>query len=78
MNILKLVAHLGSLLDFEKSFQAAVVSGIANKGMPDKDKIKALLDGLRGLLDSGIVDIPGVDDAMISEAIKTIEDKLLA
>ncbi len=78
MNILSLVAHLGSLLDFEKAFQAMVADGIAKKGMPDKDKIKGFVDALRALLDVGIINIPGVDDKMVSDALGVLEAKLLA
>ena len=76
MNFLSLVSHLGLLLSLGKEIENWVGLAVQQKNIPKASDSKALLDKVRELFDSGLINIPGVDDKQISDALKMVEDAL--
>lgn len=76
MSIWLVLRNIGTVISFFRSV-SDIIGGVAkDKKAPPIEKVKAMLDDLEALLDSGAIDIPGVDEAAISEALKQIEEQL--
>lgn len=76
MSIWAILRNIGTVIAFFRAF-AGLIEGVAkNKSVPPIDQIKDLLDKAEALLDSGAIDIPGIDEKSISDAIKQIEEQL--
>lgn len=58
------------------SIKASIEYAIKNKSKPPQDMILSSLDAVEALLDSGVIDIPNVDEKQISEGLKFIEEKI--
>lgn len=77
MSIWGVLKNLGAIISFFKIIRD-MISGVAeSKKAPPKEQVKALLDQVEALLDSGTIDIPNVDEKAISDALKLIEEQLL-
>lgn len=73
MSFWLVLKNIGVVISFLKA-TASIIGDIAKtKQKPSKDSLIDLLDKAEALLDSGAIDIPGVDEATISEALKQIE-----
>lgn len=76
MSIWGLLRNAGLIISLFRSL-SSMIGGVAkNKEMPAKAQVKELLDKVEELLDSGAIDIEGVDEKAISEALKQIEAQL--
>jgi len=76
VSIWLILRNIGTVISFLRGI-ADIVGGVAkDKKAPPIEKVKSMLDDLEALLDSGAIDIPGVDEAAISEALKQIEEQL--
>lgn len=76
MSVWGILRNLGLVISFFKSFSNMVKGVAVSKQMPPKESMKELLDRAEALLDSGAIDIPGVDEKAVSEALKQIEEQL--
>lgn len=77
MTVWGILKNLGLVIQFFKSV-SSLIGGVAKeKKMPPADALRDLLDKAEALLDSGAIDIPGVDESAISEALKQIEAELV-
>lgn len=76
MNVWLVLRNIGAIISFLKTFSGLVEVVAKEKAAPPKDQIKKFLDAAEDLLDSGVIDIPGVDESSISEALKQIEEQL--
>lgn len=79
-NIFAIISHLGVIVSFISSWKAYIEKAAKDKQLPvgSAPETKAIFESLRAVLDAGIIVIPGVDDAAISNAVKMIEDKVCA
>lgn len=77
MSIWAILRNLGFLVQMFKTIQGVVTSIVTSETkIPSVDQIRIVLDCIRSLLDRQIIDIPGVDEAKLSEDILKIEGKL--
>ena len=78
MTIWGILKNIGLVISFFKSM-SGMIGGVAKtKEMPTKAELIELLNRAEALLDSGAIDIEGVDEKAISEALKQIETQLSA
>lgn len=76
MTIWGVLKNIGLVISFFKSM-SGMIGGVAKtKEMPTKAELIDLLNKAEALLDSGAIDIEGVDEKAISEALKQIEAQL--
>lgn len=78
MSFWVILRNIGTIIQFFKAFEAIISGVIESKSVPPADQVKALLDKAEDLLDSGVIDIPNVDEKAICEALKQIEQQLLS
>ena len=78
MSFWAILKNIGIIIQFFKTLQAIISNAIKAKAVPSKIDIVALLDAIEDLLDRGVIDVPGVDEKAISDALKQIEDHLNA
>lgn len=71
-----LLRHTGTVISLIKAI-GSIIGTVAEKKAPEKILIKQALDAVEELLDSGVIDIPNVDEAAVSEALKQIEAHLM-
>ena len=78
MGYLSLLANLGVIIDLVKSVEGFVGLVVKNKSLPVEGDpaVRDLLDQVRRLLDSGVIQIAGVDDKAVSAALALIEEKI--
>lgn len=74
--IFSLLAHLSQIMALVHAVQEVFSFVAKNKAMPPQESMKKMLDAVEALLDSGVIQVPGVDDAKISEALKLIEAEM--
>lgn len=75
MGIFLILRNIGTIISLISGLKG-IISSVASKQAPDKAQIKIVLDSLEDMLDKGVIDIPNVDEAAISSALKVIEEKL--
>lgn len=73
--MMKILFNLGLIIRTMKSLQGIVTTVISEKKI-SKESAKSFLKVIEGLLDSGVIDIPGVDEAAVSQALKDVEASL--
>lgn len=78
MSFWAILKNIGIIIQFFKTLQSIISSSVKSKSIPSKIDIIALLDSIEDLLDRGVIDVPGVDEKAISDALKQIEDHLNA
>ena len=75
MSVWILIRNAGTIIQLFKAI-SSIIEKVAKKESPDRTQVKVLLDRVQALLDSGAIDIPGVDEKAISAALQQIEDEL--
>ncbi len=76
MNVWAILRNLGLVISFFKSFQGLVSEMVKTKAPPGIEAVKEFLDKAEALLNSGAIDIPGVDEKQIADALQQIEEQL--
>lgn len=76
MGVWAVLRNIGTVISFFKTISKVIGNVAETKKMPPKELLKELLDGAEALLDSGAIDIPGVDEAAISDSLKQIEAQI--
>ncbi len=76
MNVFNIITHLGVIAGFVKNTESVIAGCIQEKRTPTKPEWISVIDGVRGLLDSGVIDIPGVDEKSIADGLKSLEDSI--
>ncbi len=73
-----IIKNIGLVIDFVRTVQK-VVEGVSKRDqkLPNCEETKLLISSVRGLLDKGVIDLPGVDEAQISHIIGQIEDRVV-
>lgn len=73
MNIWGFLKNIKKFINFFNILKRLITAMASGKRMPECSEAKELFDAVEELLDSGAIDIPGVDEAAISQALKDIE-----
>lgn len=73
MNIWKIVTNLPKIISFFNTLKDLIYKIVQGKKMPECSETMVLLQSVKKLLDSGVIDIPGVDEAELSKAISEME-----
>jgi len=76
MSIWKLILNAGTVFSVLRSVEGIFERAIKEKRPPGKADFKELLQDGQKLFASGLIDIPGVDEADIVKSLKEIEDQL--
>ena len=74
MSILKNWAFIKETLG---SVEKIMQTSIQTHGLPNCDDTRKLIDLLRGALDLGLIDLPNVDEGMISRQLMELENTLV-
>lgn len=77
MSVWSVVKNIGTILSLFRAIKELISFVATQKKMPDAGTFKSVLDHVQSLLDSGAIDIPGVDEHDISAAIQQLEDFLM-
>lgn len=75
MNLWKVISNLKTIISFFNVLKNLIVKVSEGKRLPDCQETHELLGAVENLLDSGVIDIPGVDEQKISSALKEIESQ---
>lgn len=76
MSTWAIIRNLGTILGFLKYIKYFVKTVVETKKVPPKHMVKQLIDEIQKLLENGVIDIPGVDEKEVSDALQKIEDQL--
>ena len=76
MTFFTILRNIGTIIDFFKIASRVAGEAIKQKKFPDCTDSVLLLQQTRKLLDSGVIDVPGVDEKQVSESIAQIEARL--
>lgn len=76
MSVWTVLRNIGVIISFFRSISGLFSFVAEKKEMPPEVMLRDLLDQAQELLDRKVIDLPNVDEAAISEALKQIEDKL--
>jgi hypothetical protein len=71
MNPISIILNLGRIIQTGKDIEHAAVD-LVHKNY-SKDDIKAILEDFKGLIDSGLIEIPGLPTQEIDAAITALE-----
>lgn len=74
--IWKIILNAGTIIGFIRSFTAIAKDLVKDKRLPVCGESVLVLQNLKKLIDSGVVDIPGVDEKELSLAISNLEAEL--
>lgn len=77
MSFWMLFKNVGSIMALVRAVKELVGSVAVSHEMPPKEIVKQVLDAIEDLLDRGVIDIPGVEEKDISDALKQIEEQLM-
>lgn len=77
MNIFKLLMNAGVIIKFFKQIVWCVQYVASFKTMPPAHQISVTISMVEDLLNSGVIDIPGVDEKQVAEAIDKIRIELV-
>lgn len=76
-NIWNLVMNAGKITAFVKAVEVAVNQVVKNPNhMPNESAVTALFDGVELLLESGLIDIPGVDENALVTTLEEFKNQL--
>ncbi len=75
MSLWKVISNLKTIISFFNVLKSLIIKVSQGKRLPDCQETHELLSAIENLLDSGVIDIPGVDEKQISEALKEIESQ---
>jgi hypothetical protein len=76
MSFWVVLKNIGIIVDFFKLAAKVLPQAVREKKLPDCAESVQLIESVRKILDSGVIDVPGVDEHAISESLKQIEDRL--
>lgn len=68
--------NIGTIISLLRSVSEAIGFVAKQKEMPQAYMVRDVLNHVRTLLDKGAIDIPGVDERDISEALRQINEQL--
>lgn len=73
-----ILKNVGLVIDTFKII-SSVITGISKRDvkMPNCEEAKILLGQVRKLLDSGVIDVPGIDELEVSAVLGQIETRLV-
>jgi len=75
-SIFKMLLNGAKIIRFLKAMAPIAKELVEHKRLPACGESKAFLTGLGELLESGVIDLPGVDEAAIAKALKEIESEI--
>lgn len=75
MSFWKVLKNLKTIIAFFNTLKGLIVKVAEGKRLPDCRETHDLLEAIRNLLDSEVIDIPGVDEKQVSQALKEIESQ---
>jgi hypothetical protein len=75
MSVWTVIKNLRTIISFFGVLKELIVKVSQGKRLPDCQETHELLQAVENLLDSGVIDIPGVDEKQISAALKEIESQ---
>lgn len=73
MSILKAIYNIKKFIRIADILKRLILKMTKGFQMPQCSETQELFDAVEDLLDSGAIDIPGVDEAQLSTALKEIE-----
>lgn len=73
MSFWTVLKNIKVFIGFFNILKRLITNMATGKKMPECTETKELFDAVQNLLDSGAIDIPGVDELAISQALKDIE-----
>lgn len=78
MSFWGVLKNIGTIMDTFKVI-SGIIRAIAGRDvkMPNCDEAKMLIKQLRKLLDSGVIDVPGIEEKEVSAVLGQIEDRLV-
>lgn len=74
--IWKIILNAGTIIGFIRSFGAVAKDLVKDRRLPVCGESVLVLQNLKKLIDSGVIDIPGVDEKELSLAISNLEAEL--
>ncbi len=76
MTVWTIFKNLGTFISLFNAFKKVIEEVAKNKNMPPKYMIRECFDQVEQLLDSGAIDIPGVDEKEVVVGVQKIEDQI--
>lgn len=73
---MKLLMNAGKILRFLKAMSGIGKTLVEQKRLPDCGESKLFLLSLGELIESGVIDVPGVDEAAVAKALRDIEKEM--
>ena len=74
MNVFTIMMNLRTIFSVIADIESVVESLVKGPDkIPSAEQIKLVIDSVRKLLDAGIIQVPGMDDAKVSEELLKIE-----
>jgi hypothetical protein len=77
MSFFVIMRNLGSIIAFFRTLSAFVSEWAKTRHAPNCDSFADLIKQARVLMEKGVIDIPGVDEKDIIEALKGIEEQIV-
>ena len=72
-SVIAILLHVGKIISAVKDVEKAVADLVAKNMAAEPGDVKAILEDLKGLVDSGLISIPGVSAAQIDQVIADLE-----
>lgn len=76
MTFFTILRNIGTIIDFFKIASRVASEAVKQKKFPDCADSVLLIEQTRKLLDSGVIDVPGVDEKQISDSLAQIEARM--
>lgn len=76
MSFWKIFANLGTIISSLKAVESVVAGCIRDKRPPSSADGKVLIDSVEKLINTGLIDIPGVDEKTIVDGLESIKNQL--
>lgn len=71
-----ILTHLGLIFKLVKGVEGLVAEVVKTKSMPTCATIDPVLATIEDLFAQGVIDIPGIDEKSIADAIQQVRDNL--
>ncbi len=78
MSYLAILANLGTLVSLFKTAESLVEGVVAKKAPPALTDLLPLIDEIEAVFKTGIIQIKGVDDKAVADALQMVRDQLTA
>lgn len=75
MSLWKVITNLKTIIAFFNVLKSLILKVAEGKRLPDCRETHELLAAIRNLLDSGVIDLPGVDEKQVSQGLLEIESQ---